>query len=81
MVYHDPYGGIWRTDGIIASTDDGIAASRVQDALRALPNEVLEGVKVKATASEPSICHRFESEVVDPDNFNEALDPDFKQTT
>merc|ERR1711975_106533 len=44
MVYHDPYGGVWRTDGIVASTSDIIAASRVQDALRALPNEVLEGV-------------------------------------
>merc|ERR1712185_633374 len=47
MVYHDPYGGVWRTDGIVASTSDIIAASRVQDALRALPNEVLEGVSVK----------------------------------
>jgi glycine/D-amino acid oxidase-like deaminating enzyme len=26
-----------------------------------------------------SIANRFESEVVDPDNYNEALDPDFKQ--
>jgi len=26
-----------------------------------------------------SIAHRFESEVVDPDNYNEALDPDVKQ--
>jgi len=60
MVYHDPYGGIWRTDAIDGTNDDNIAASRVQDALRALPNEVLEGVKVKATASEPSICHRFD---------------------
>jgi len=25
-----------------------------------------------------SIAHRFESEIVDPDNFNEALDPDVK---
>jgi len=25
-----------------------------------------------------SVAHRFESEVVDPDNFNEALDPDVK---
>jgi len=26
-----------------------------------------------------SIAHRFESEIVDPDDFNEALDPDVKQ--
>merc|ERR1712100_823940 len=51
MVYHDPYGGIWRTDAIDGTTNDNIAASRVQDALRALPNEVLEGVKVTGTAS------------------------------
>merc|ERR1712070_710230 len=54
MVYHDPYGGIWRTDAIDGTTNDNIAASRVQDALRALPNEVLEGVKVTGTASTPS---------------------------
>jgi hypothetical protein len=59
MVYHDPYGGIWRTDAIDGTNDDNIAASRVQKALLALPNEVLEGVKVTATRSTPSICHRF----------------------
>merc|ERR1711998_561278 len=63
MVYHDPYGGIWRTDAIDGTTNDNIAASRVQDALRALPNEVLEGVKVTGTASTPSICHRFDDGV------------------
>jgi hypothetical protein len=60
MVYHDPYGGIWRTDAIDGTNDDDVAASRVQDALRALPNEVLEGVKVTSTSSTPSICHRFD---------------------
>merc|ERR1712022_37185 len=47
MVYHDPYGGVWRTDEIIAGgsgdvdadaaaglLEDIVAASRVQDALR-----------------------------------------------
>merc|ERR1711988_612324 len=63
MVYHDPYGGIWRTDAIDGTTNDNIAASRVQDALRALPNEVLEGVKVTGTASTPSIRHRFDDGV------------------
>merc|ERR1711998_247051 len=46
MVYHDPYGGIWRTDAIDGTTNDNIAASRVQDALRALPNEVFEDVHI-----------------------------------
>merc|ERR1712070_1168992 len=32
MVYHDPYGGIWRTDAIDGHTNNNIAASRVQDA-------------------------------------------------
>jgi hypothetical protein len=63
MVYHDPYGGIWRTDAIDGHTNDNIAASRVQDALRNLPNEVLEGVKVTGTAATPSICHRFDDGV------------------
>merc|ERR1711988_1282367 len=51
MIYHDPYGGIWRTDAIDATSDDNILGSRVQDALRALPNEVLEGVKVTAATA------------------------------
>lgn len=59
MVYHDPYGGVWRTDGIDATNDDYIIATRVQDALRELPNEVLEGVNVRATVSTPTICHRW----------------------
>merc|ERR1711990_199169 len=64
MIYHDPYGGIWRTDAIDATSDDNILGSRVQDALRALPNEVLEGVKVTAaTSANPKICHRFDDGV------------------
>jgi len=59
MVYHDPYGGVWRTDGISATDDDNIVATRVQDALRELPNEVLENVNVRATISTPTICHRW----------------------
>merc|ERR550537_2098348 len=61
MVYHDPYGGIWRTDAIDGTTNDNIAASRVQDALRALPNEVLEGVKVTGTAS--TFCEHSHTEL------------------
>jgi len=61
MVYNDPYGGIWRTDAIDATSDDNILSSRVQDALRALPNEVLEGVKVTGVAAAANVktCHRF----------------------
>merc|ERR1719174_3249094 len=35
IVYHDPYGGVWRTDGITGTLDDAVAATRVQSALRA----------------------------------------------
>jgi hypothetical protein len=64
MLYHDPYGGVWRTDAIDATSDDNIISSRVQDALRDLPNEVLEGVKVTAQASDnPKICQRFDDGV------------------
>merc|ERR1719426_502197 len=38
MVYHDPYGGVWRTDGIDSSTTDATTAANVQAALRNLPN-------------------------------------------
>ena len=58
MVYHDPYGGVWRTDGIAVATGDATVASNVQAALRSLPNQVLDGVSVKATLSAPTVCHR-----------------------
>merc|ERR1711871_1218833 len=58
MVYHDPYGGIWRTDGIAATSDDAVVAARVQSALQALPNEVLEGVTVSATTAAIIACDR-----------------------
>jgi len=58
MVYHDPYGGVWRTDGIAGTADDDVVATRVQSALRALPNEVLEGVSVVASSAAQSICTR-----------------------
>ena len=81
MVYHDPYGGVWRTDGIIASTNDGIAASRVEDALRALPNEVLEGVTVKArTAGDVTLCTRFFDGVQHLAAFDETRDGHFKNS-
>merc|ERR1719420_1585934 len=57
MVYHDPYGGVWRTDGIDTHSSDATVAASVQ---AALPNQVLEGVSVKATtaAATVSACHR-----------------------
>merc|ERR1711871_281519 len=55
LVYHDPYGGVWRTDGIAASTDDAVVAKNVQDALRELPNEVLEMVTVAARSSTQTV--------------------------
>lgn len=58
MVYFDPYGGVWRTQAIAATTSDTTAASRVQSALLNLPNEVLEGVKVKAATGTVSYCER-----------------------
>merc|ERR1719181_2032671 len=79
MVYHDPYGGVWRTDGIVASTSDIIAASRVEDALRALPNEVLEGVTVKARPSDTvSLCPRFHDGVQHLGGYSETTDGAFK---
>jgi len=58
LIYHDPYGGVWRTDGIAASNDDAVVAARVQSALQALPNEVLEGVTVSATTAAIIACNR-----------------------
>merc|ERR1711924_485860 len=73
--------GVWRTDGIVASTSDIIAASRVQDALRALPNEVLEGVSVKArTSSTVSLCTRFYDGVQHLGGYSETTDGAFKNS-
>ena len=58
IVYHDPYGGVWRTDGITGTLDDAVAATRVQSALRALPNEVLEGITVAARSGDQNTCTR-----------------------
>merc|ERR1711990_719710 len=58
MVYHDPYGGVWRTDGIDTSSTDSTTAANVQAALRNLPNQVLDGVSVKATSGAATGCVR-----------------------
>merc|ERR1711907_66691 len=59
----------------------GIAASRVQDALRALPNEVLEGVSVKArTSSTVSLCTRFYDGVQHLGGYSETTDGAFKNS-
>jgi hypothetical protein len=81
MVYHDPYGGVWRTDGIAATTNDIVAASRVEDALRALPNDVLEGVTVKArTADAVNLCTRFFDGVQHLGGYTETADGNFKNS-
>merc|ERR1711998_254837 len=94
MVYHDPYGGVWRTDEIVAGgsgdvdadaaaglLEDVIAASRVQDALRALPNEVLEGVSVKArTSNTVEMCTRFYDGVQHLGGYSETTDGNFKNS-
>jgi len=63
LIYHDPYGGVWRTDGIASragtDADDTLVAKAVQDALRALPNEVLEGVTVGRRTASATVCHRY----------------------
>lgn len=61
LVYHDPYGGVWRTDGIPGTQgyDDDKASANVQAALRDLPNQVLSGVTVAATSTAGvNSCHR-----------------------
>jgi len=94
MVYHDPYGGVWRTDEIIAGgsgdqsssatgalLEDVVAASRVQDALRALPNNVLEGVTVKArTSNTVQMCTRMYDGVQHLGGFSETTDGNFKNS-
>jgi hypothetical protein len=60
MIYHDPYGGIWRTDGIMANSNDVVIASRVEYALNALPNEVMLDAKVVARTSDTvALCTRM----------------------
>merc|ERR1719261_22322 len=65
MIYYDQYGGVWRTDAIEAAAPaatsflDTVTAERTQAALRALPNEVLEGVTVTARSSTAvTVCTR-----------------------
>ena len=48
---------------------DGWGPSGIYFMPRAANNQLVFG----------SVAHRFESEIVDPDNYNEALDPDVKQ--
>jgi hypothetical protein len=61
--YFDPYGGVWHSQAVDATVDDVILASRVQKALRELPADVLEGVKVTATTETPKLCTRFKDGV------------------
>jgi hypothetical protein len=58
VVYHDQYGGVWRTDSIEISTTQATTAMNAQNALRQLPNEVLEGVTVTARTGGATTCLR-----------------------
>merc|ERR1719359_1091426 len=58
IIYYDQYGGVWRTDAIIQSTDDATTAANVQRALRNLPNEVLEMVTVADRPTTSATCTR-----------------------
>jgi len=86
--YHDPYGGEWITDtitspGVGTVDDDKEIAALLQDQLRALPNEVLEGVTVKAaTANSIKIrpCHRFYEGVQHISAYSETTDGNFKNS-
>merc|ERR1712167_440836 len=69
LVYHDPYGGSWRTSAIHVATgaaanivDRTTVAASAQQALRNLPNKVLDGVTVAAHAANGAltICKRSE---------------------
>lgn len=69
LKFHDPYGGIWRTDTIrpVGGLGDGSdvadtnVALYVHNALQNLPNNVMDQVKVTAINSGITnpICHRF----------------------
>jgi len=71
ITYLDPYGGSWNTDAIrmegIAgnvASDDDLIAKRVKEALRALPNQVLDAVDVYATTlTSQKFCTRYEDGV------------------
>jgi len=88
MRYYDPYGGEWTTNTITAAgagtvADDAAVAALMQDELRALPNEVLEGVTVKgATADSTTICgcHRFYDGVQHISGFSQTTDGNYKNS-
>jgi hypothetical protein len=58
LIYHDPYGGIWRTDAIQGTTNADHIATRVEGALRDLPNEVLQDVTVTKNTAGQAVCTR-----------------------
>ncbi|EGZ09226.1 hypothetical protein PHYSODRAFT_305946 [Phytophthora sojae] len=55
LTYHDPYGNAYTTEkitfGAAAGTNDDTTCANIQQALRRLPNNVLNGVTVSAAAS------------------------------
>jgi len=64
LIYYDQYGGVWRTDAVLVDTDEDVNAARLQEALRQLPNQVLEDITVtKRTDSSQNKCTRPEDGV------------------
>jgi len=86
LKFFDIYGGVWHTEtiDIAAGTDadDTIIASHVQDKLRALPNEVLEGVEVTAITgtTSKSTCHRFYDGVQHISAYSITTDGNYKDS-
>jgi hypothetical protein len=100
--YYDPYGGKWTTNTIHSlapsnthtQNSDTIVAADVQEQLQALPNEVLEGVKVKATKANGDLfsnqfglnaasnlqCIRFYDGVQHISAYSETTDGSFKDS-
>jgi hypothetical protein len=74
LVYHDPYGGVWRTTAIQITTsaaavvDRAATAAAAQTALRNLPNKVLDGVTVVAHAANGNLNICFRSQDGDQDS-------------
>jgi len=83
--YYDPYGGKWTTQTVTTPgagtvANDVSIAKLVQDELQALPNGVLEGVKVKAYTGDVKSCHRFYDGVQHISAFSQTTDGNFKNS-
>merc|ERR1711988_1053917 len=86
LKFFDIYGGVWHTTTVAGAAgtaaDDVTIASNVQDALRSLPNEVLEGVTVTgiANAAVKKPCHRYYDGVQHISAYSITTDGNFKDS-